>query len=233
MNAHEFAATLAGATYCNEISREQEAQAKANGLVIVFGASDDLMEFRGAIHDELGANDGTTAYLTSAGLLQNDCDSGEDCPHYEKQIERATTIEALWCKEDGYSWTFATEIPHATFEVTEDDEPYCRGIVFALADVQTQPEASTKAEEAVESLADLVMQQEQLIALLEAERNSLREVVTHTAETIRRQLDLIDERAGASVYLDRKPVVQSLTAHHRRLTAALECAGTAPEQSNG
>jgi hypothetical protein len=41
----------------------------------------------------------------------------------------------LWAEEGDYSWTYATEIPHATFEVIEDDGPYCRGIVFALADV--------------------------------------------------------------------------------------------------
>ncbi|MNW22346.1 hypothetical protein D3C71_2237660 [compost metagenome] len=44
----------------------------------------------------------------------------------------AKSIEALWCKEDGYSWTYKTEIPHATFEVADGDEPYCRGIVFSL-----------------------------------------------------------------------------------------------------
>jgi hypothetical protein len=46
----------------------------------------------------------------------------------------ARKIEAVWA-EDGYSWTYRTDIPHATFEITEDGEPYCRGIVFALADL--------------------------------------------------------------------------------------------------
>lgn len=98
----------------------------------MFGASDDLIEFRGAIHDELGAP--TTAYLTSEGLLQNECDSSE-CPHFEKMKAKAATIEALWCKEEGYSFTYKTDIPHETFEIVEDGEPYCRGIVFSLSDV--------------------------------------------------------------------------------------------------
>lgn len=54
---------------------------------------------------------------------------------YVQRQKSAKSIEALWCKEDGYSWTYKTEIPHATFEVVEDEEPYCRGIVFALADL--------------------------------------------------------------------------------------------------
>lgn len=136
MSPHEFAALLNGKEYPFYPSNDgSAAQAKAAGLVVVYGASDDLMEFAGAIDDELGAYDGTTAYLTSAGLLQNECQSTE-CPHFEKMKERAATIEALWCAEEGYSWTYKTEIPHATFDITEDGGPYCRGIVFALADVK-------------------------------------------------------------------------------------------------
>lgn len=40
-----------------EISKTDEQEAKKNNLVVVFGASDDLIEFRGAINDEQGAKD--------------------------------------------------------------------------------------------------------------------------------------------------------------------------------
>ncbi|SUD59752.1 Uncharacterised protein [Ectopseudomonas oleovorans] len=134
MTAAKLAEQLNGIEYPASISRDLEAQAKAAGLLIVFGASDDLMEFRGAIHDEIGCCDGGTAYLGAGDLLQNDCDS-EDCPHFARAKERAPKIEALWCEEPGYSWTYKTSIPHETFEVVEDGGPYCRGIVFALADL--------------------------------------------------------------------------------------------------
>lgn len=135
-----LAAVLTGREYPFHISKQEAEQAKAAGLVVVYGASDDLMEFEGAIYDELGAWDGTTAYLTSAGLLgKNECDNDE-CPYFKqakKQAKKsAQVIKALWCKEGEYSWTFKTEIPHSTFEVVEDGEPYCRGIVFRLEDVQ-------------------------------------------------------------------------------------------------
>jgi hypothetical protein len=41
------------------------------------------------------------------------------------------TIEAIWGK-DGYSWTYKTDIPHATFDIFEDGEKFCRGIVFDI-----------------------------------------------------------------------------------------------------
>jgi hypothetical protein len=133
MEAKELAALLNGRQYTQEITNEEAAAAKAAGLVVVFGASDDLMEFRGAIYDELGAWNGTTAHLTSSGLLTNDCDN-EDCPHFEKLKATAKTIEACW-DEEGYSWIFKTDIPHETFIIKEEGSPdYCRGIVFKLSD---------------------------------------------------------------------------------------------------
>lgn len=133
-NAQAIADRLNGSAYPFDPPREIADDARASGLVIVFGASDDLMEFRGAINDELAAYDGTTAHLTSAGLLTNEC-GNDECPHFDRLKKSAATIDAVWAA-DGYSWTFATTIPHATFEVREDDENYCRGIVFALADVK-------------------------------------------------------------------------------------------------
>lgn len=106
--------------------------AKENNLVILFGASDDLMEFRGAIDDELDCFEGGTAYLTKFGLLQ-ECEC--ECVYYRNAKTDAKTIEALWC-EDEYSWTYKTDLPHETFEIFEDDEKYCKGIIFSLNDIK-------------------------------------------------------------------------------------------------
>jgi hypothetical protein len=140
MNIYDLAAQLNGRAYRHEITRDEERDAQAAGLVVVFGASDDLMEFRGAINDELGAYDGTTAYITADGLLPSwesiDRDDEDACERYfERKRSGSRAIAALWCAEiDGPAWTFKTDIPHATFDVLEDGEPYCRGIVFVLAD---------------------------------------------------------------------------------------------------
>jgi len=133
MNTKELAAKLHKCEYRDEIGRVDEIMARENGLVVVFGASDDLMEFRGAINDEIGCYEGGSAYLTKVGLLVNECED-EDCPYFERRKKAATTIEAKW-DIDGYSWIYETVIPHEIFDVLEDGEKYCRGIVFALADV--------------------------------------------------------------------------------------------------
>lgn len=134
-----LAALLDGIQYPahRSITKDQIEAAKAAGLVIVFGASDDLMEFEGAIRDEVGCYNGGTALVDAQGLLP-DRESIEDDDELEAFFKRkplAKKIEALWCKEDGYSFTYATDIPHSTFDVMKGDDHYCRGIVFALADL--------------------------------------------------------------------------------------------------
>lgn len=133
MTPQEAAMKLNGRQYRDEITKEMAADLKAAGLVAVYGASDDLMEFDGAIRDEIGAYQGAVAYLTKDGLLVNECDD-ENCPHFARLKAKAATIEAKW-DTGGYSWRYFTDIPHAAFLIKEDDEPYCEGIVFALADV--------------------------------------------------------------------------------------------------
>jgi hypothetical protein len=135
MDSKTLAAALNGQPYPLRLSKQLAADAKSERLVVVFGQSDDLMAFAGAIDDELGAYNGGTAYLTSEGLLRRECDD-DRCPYFEKLQKLAATVEARWCKEASYNWTFRTDIPHETFEVLDDGVAQCRGIVFSLADVR-------------------------------------------------------------------------------------------------
>ena len=110
--------------------------AKNNGLVIVYGASDNLMEFRGAIYDEFPCYEGGTAYLNKDGLISNEYDD-PDCPYYEKLKSKATfKIEAKWSDNKEYIWIYKTSLPHETFDIWEGDEKYCRGIVFSIDNLE-------------------------------------------------------------------------------------------------
>jgi hypothetical protein len=130
------AATLTGREIGHEVTRLEAATAAHAGLVIVFGASDDLMEFEGAISAEFDCYDGGTVWVDAKGVLDRDaCETDEEIADHVRRKKTARKIDALWAAEDGYSWTYRTDIPHATFEIVEDGEPYCRGIVFALADL--------------------------------------------------------------------------------------------------
>jgi hypothetical protein len=129
-----LAALLNGREYGDEITRLECAQAKTDGLVVVFGYSDDNAEFRGAI--EVGCYDDGTFFVTPDGDLlpssHHDCDC--DFCGYQDKIKTAKEIKAVW-GETGYSWTYKTDIPHATFDIMEDGKKFCRGIVFDLKEV--------------------------------------------------------------------------------------------------
>lgn len=134
MGIKEFAKSISGKEYgYPQFTKEEIETAKENGFVIVYGASDDLMEFEGAIYDEVGCFDGGTDLIDKTGAISEDSADDED-----KDLQR---IEAIWCggekDENGneITWTYETDIPHETFMIYEDGEPYCRGIVFSIDDI--------------------------------------------------------------------------------------------------
>lgn len=83
-------------------------------------------------------------------MTADDFDTEEEIMRYYQRKKNAKSIKALWCKEGDYSWTYSTDIPHATFEVVDDGKPYCRGIVFALSDIE--PPAKEKRDAAIDAL---------------------------------------------------------------------------------
>jgi hypothetical protein len=136
MTKEELAKLLDGCEYGSELGCFDGRVVKACGLVVVYGASDDLMEFEGAICDEVDCYEGGSVLVDAKGLLtRDDDDDDETIAEYVKRRNAAREIEALWCAEGDYSWTYRTDIQHATFEIVEDGAPYCRGIVFALDEI--------------------------------------------------------------------------------------------------
>lgn len=152
LSVAEAAAALNGSEYGSEGSRELWASMKAAGLVAVYGASDDLMEFRGAIDDEVGACGGTTVFLTPQGLFEP-CKSG--CRYSEAAQADTVALTALWDPGDDLSWAYETAIPHSTFVVMEDGQPYCRGIVFALADACRSVTAASPKQAGYEAAGEV------------------------------------------------------------------------------
>ena len=151
MTKEAMAAALHGNAKGQEISRVMATEARHAGLVVVYGASDDGLVLRGALEEEVDAWGGVTLLVTPEGLW-DDTSCGEECPHFLHAKESATyegnTLEALWCAEELYSWTYTTAIPHATFDVLEEGVPWCRGIVFRLADAGYRPGDAALAQQA-------------------------------------------------------------------------------------
>ncbi len=139
MNATELAAKINGREYRDELDDELKQLAKDNGLVVVYGASDDLVEFDGAAYEEYSAYNGATIPVGKDGEPIFGCD--EPCNHCQavEDAEKALTkIEAKWDAE-GYSWFIDINLDadkYGAFEILEDGEKYCRGIVFAIGDIK-------------------------------------------------------------------------------------------------
>jgi len=132
MDIKEFAKSISGKEYNYPLFTKEEIEtAKENGFVMVHGIGDDLMEFEGAIRDEGTCFDGGEVLFNKHGVCQ-----GEDDRAYHN------CINAVWCgmerDERGRQimWIYKTDIPHETFMIYEDEEPYCRGIVFNVNDVE-------------------------------------------------------------------------------------------------
>lgn len=125
MTVKEFAAMLNGHEYGLEVSKAESDLAKENGLVIVYGYSDDNMEFEGALEEEVGCFGGGAAFVTKSHVYQE----AEDLPFDAK------LIRAHWCAHKEAAWTYETEIPHEEFRIYEDGQLFCVGIVFSVDDI--------------------------------------------------------------------------------------------------
>lgn len=132
---HSLALSLAldldGNGYCEEITDEQQKAAQEAGLVVVYGESDDLIEFRGALYDEAGCYDGS--------LFVFDGDKFVDADVYDKDADGTeSTIAAIWAPEDqDISWAYDLKNidAYARFEIKEDDGVYGQGIVFHVSEL--------------------------------------------------------------------------------------------------
>lgn len=130
-----FAARLNGREYGSEMTTAEEAEAKAARLLVVFGASDDLTEFRGIIDDEAGASDRYGHRVARVGGIWTIIEPTEDM--YGRRVEpEGVLIETKWCPETlETSWLIKPSVPFALFDIMEDDDLYCRGAVIDEADL--------------------------------------------------------------------------------------------------
>ncbi len=146
----ELAARLNLVEYTNETEDAAIiADAKESNLLIVFGASDDLCEFAGAFRDEAYCDNGRVIRFTRDGKIpdmeevRGALKKLKDELGFKPEIPELLQIEAVWnsAMPDGRipSWRYKTALPHATFEVMEDGELYCVGLVIDLNEIGGRP----------------------------------------------------------------------------------------------
>ena len=161
LTKEELAARLDGMEYRNSIPKDLLEAAKKNNLVIIHGASDDIVSFSGAITDEDYASDGGVIHFSRKGIPKNDCDNDE-CPYYAAWLKRAIVsgevreIKIFWCGQcqnetmDSLAynmlgkptWCYDCENiagQFVTFDMFDTDgderEYYCRCVVIDLDEI--------------------------------------------------------------------------------------------------
>ena len=135
MTVQEFADYLNSVKKRDTITSHESDMARDNGLVMVYGASNDLMEIDGSIRDEVVCLNSGIVYLDESGMWVNECEN-DGCPYAMREQAKCRDILALRHAEGNPYWAYKTDIPHATFNLYDDyddSELWCVGIVFELS----------------------------------------------------------------------------------------------------
>lgn len=74
-------------------------------------------------------------FCTKTGVLQEPDCGQENCPYYATARDATKSVQAVWHNNGGPCWTFETDIPHETFNIYEDGELFCVGIVLSVEDL--------------------------------------------------------------------------------------------------
>ncbi len=143
---NEIASKLDGIEVGQEntvFTKDEWVEMAKEGIVITFGYSDDLLELRGAIHDELGSNLGEKymwfrGSIVAEGTIEEVNEIMEE--HNLNQFEFKPSLFAEWRpKKDGNeyaSWHIKVSAPHAEFWTMDYGELFCIGCVFYLKDIK-------------------------------------------------------------------------------------------------
>jgi hypothetical protein len=132
-SAEQFSNILHKPEIENHFSDSEINCAKRNGLIIVSGYSDDLIELDGAIQEE-----GDCFMGNDFHLIQK---NGEW--KLEQGIGNYNNISAKWYEgtetdEFGETipWTYETDIPHSDFLMTFRGDIFCKAFVFDIKDLK-------------------------------------------------------------------------------------------------
>jgi len=144
ISLEEFAAMLHGRDCQPNLTAEELLLAKKRGFVVVYGDSDDRVEFEGAIREE-GHTDPLLRNCPAGVLVLSE--DGEllddDSELYAEYVrENRNIITVFYCEKDGLNWAFESTISHETFltydggydeECADFDDGFARCMVFELS----------------------------------------------------------------------------------------------------
>jgi hypothetical protein len=138
----EWAEKLNGIEYpADDELQNLNSKLRADGIIAVCGASDDLLEFYGVIYDEMDALDGTEVRISSrekgTAFIFDEEENRDSAEFNREEIEAMEKIKAVWTPKDiKASWKIETEIPCIPFDIMEDGELYCRGVLIHIDSIK-------------------------------------------------------------------------------------------------
>jgi hypothetical protein len=115
MNKEEWAELLHIREYGSELSDAECGAARADRVLIVFGSSDDLTEFRGVEYEEYSHG---TFFINHTGIVDS-----------ETSYKIATDYT-------NKGFIANTNAPHANFNILEEGELYGQGLVIDLNELK-------------------------------------------------------------------------------------------------
>jgi hypothetical protein len=141
MKVKDWVERISGFEYPADELDNLNKEMAADGIIIAYGASDDLLEFQGVVNDEVGVYGGNEVSISSrrkgTAFIFDEEENNDSKEFNRKEIEQMQKIKAVWAPKDiDASWKIETEIPHETFDIMEDGELFCRGIVFHVDDIK-------------------------------------------------------------------------------------------------
>ncbi|MBE5801087.1 MAG: hypothetical protein E7319_02255 [Clostridiales bacterium] len=136
MTTKEVAAMLTQRAYGSEVTREETKQFAEAGIVVVYGYSDDCVEFVGAVESEIGVwNERDIPLLNGEPFFVPCADDCED-NHCVLLKETSKRLKHIYSKFSGNGWEFDADFPHEKFCIFEDGDIFGEGLVYALADLK-------------------------------------------------------------------------------------------------
>lgn len=120
--------------YGAELETFEEEELKKDGIVAVFGYSDDLCEIRGSLYDEIECySDKKVVYVKEVDCFVSPNYYNENPRELIKiDLSKRPYIE-ISNTRDGWKYEIPN-IPYLEFKIYEEDTIYCTGKLFYLKD---------------------------------------------------------------------------------------------------
>ena len=165
ISCKEFAAMLHGRDCQPNLSSDELLLAQKRGFVVVYGDSDDRVEFEGAIQAEGHTNPFNKDIPVGVLALSEDGELfDENSELYAEYVKKnRNVIKVFYCNKDGLNWAFESDIPHETFltydggydeEYADLDDGFARCMVFELSALKRTSKKIVIAEQVIN--ADVV-----------------------------------------------------------------------------